>query len=186
MNGRFMPLEWLARLTGRPLRPVATVSRSPVEVHNEIAIAAPIERVWDLLTDVGGWPSWYRACRWVRVESTDGASRPVSFRWKAHPVELCSTVVATDRPHLFAIVADAPGLHADRAFTVRSSPDGLHTVVVSHETQVGWLPWLGRRFLAPRLQAANQVMFDDLARAASQGAGPCAPVAVSGEGIYRR
>ena len=34
----------------------------------------------------------------------------------------------------------------------------------------GWLPWLGRVFLAPRLRAANQVMFDDLARAAGHGA----------------
>jgi hypothetical protein len=31
---------------------------------------------------------------------------------------------------------------------------------------VGWLAWLGRAILAPRLRAANQTMFDDLARAA--------------------
>jgi hypothetical protein len=40
--------------------------------------------------------------------------------------------------------------------------------VVSHETQVGPLPWLGRAFLAPRLHAVNQAMFDDLDRAAGQ------------------
>ena len=139
----------------------------PIEVRNEIAIPAMAERVWDMLADVGGWPSWYRACRWVRVESTDRAGRAASFRWKAHPVELRSTVVASERPHLFAFVADAPGVHADRTFTLRTMPDGLHTVVVSHETQVGWLPWLGRIYLAPRLRAANQACFRDLARAAS-------------------
>ncbi len=42
----------------------------------------------------------------------------------------------------------------------------MSTVVVSEETQVGVVAWLGRLFLAPRLRAANQVMFDDLARAA--------------------
>jgi len=31
---------------------------------------------------------------------------------------------------------------------------------------VGLLPWLGRAFLAPRLHAVNQAMFDDLNRAA--------------------
>jgi uncharacterized protein YndB with AHSA1/START domain len=139
-------------------------------------IAASAERVWDLLTDVERWPSWYRACRWVRVESsgkassTGSARRPTSFRWKAHPVELRSTVVASERPHSFAIVADALGLHAERMFTLRPTPDGQGTVVVSHETQVGLVPWLGRVFLAPRLLAANQVMFDDLARAARQRA----------------
>ena len=172
--GRFMPREWLTRVSARLLRPV-TASRPPIVVRNETVIAASAERVWDLLTDVGGWPSWYRACRWVRVESSGNASsgraaRPTSFRWKAHPVELRSTVVASERPHSFAIVADALGLHAERMFTLRPTPDGQSTVVVSHETQVGLVAWLGRAFLAPRLRAANQAMFDDLARAAGQHA----------------
>jgi hypothetical protein len=75
-------------------------------------------------------------------------------------------VVKSDRPHCFAITADARGVHAERTFTLRTTPDGLSTVVVSHETQVGLLPWLGRAFLAPRLHAVNQAMFDDLTRAA--------------------
>ena len=165
-SGRFMPREWLTRFTARLLRPAGTASRPPVEVRNEIVIPASAERVWDLLTNVEGWPSWYRACRWVRVESTGSAARPVSFRWKAHPVTLLSTVVAAERPHLFAIVADGAGVHAERQFTLRPTPDGLSTVIVSHETQVGLLPRLGRVFLARRLHAANQAMFDDLARAA--------------------
>ena len=102
--------------------------------------------------------------------TTGSTARPVSFQWKAHPVELRSTVVAADRPHSFAIVADARGLHAERKFTVRPAPDGVSTVVVSDETQVGLLPRLGRVFLAPGLRAANQAMMDDLARAASHGA----------------
>ena len=57
-------------------------------------------------------------------------------------------------------------LDAERTFTLRPTPDGSSTVVVSHETQVGLLPWLGRAFLAPRLHAVNQAMFDDLNRAA--------------------
>ena len=165
-GGRLMPREWLTRFSARLLRPESRAARPPIEVHNEIVIPASAERVWDLLTDVERWPSWYRACRWVRVETTDSAGRAASFRWKAHPVELRSRVVAADRPHSFAIVADARGLHADRAFTIRPTPDGLGTVVVSHETQVGPVAWLGRVYLAPRLHAANQVMFDDLARAA--------------------
>ena len=93
-------------------------------------------------------------------------ARPRPLAWKAHPVELPSTVATTVRPHSFAITADALGLHAERTFTIRPAPDASSTVVVSHETQVGLLPRLGHVFLAPRLRAANQAMFEDLARAA--------------------
>ena len=167
---RFVPREWLALVSERLLRPVSTASRPPIVVHNEIVIRASAERVWDLLSDVEHWPSWYRACRWVRVESRGSTGRAASFVWKAHPVTLHSTVVAADRPYSFAIVADSPGLHAERAFAMRPTPDGSGTVVVSHETQVGPFPWLGRLYVAPRLHAANQVMFEDLARAAVHGA----------------
>ena len=154
-----MILAWM-------LRPGDTASKAPIEVRNEAVIHAPAERVWELLTDVERWPSWYRACRWVRVEARATTVQPLAFRWKAHPVELRSTVVTTVRPHSFAITADAAGLHAERRFTFRPTPDGVSTVVVSDETQVGLLPRLGRVLLAPRLHAANQAMFDDLARAA--------------------
>ena len=148
------------------LRPARTASGTPVEVRNAAVIHAPVERVWDLLTDVERWPSWWRACRWVRLESPTSAE-PAVFRWKAHPVELRSAVVKSDRLRCFAITADGRGVHAERTFTLRPSPDGSGTVVVSHETQVGPLPWLGRAFLAPRLHAVNQAMFDDLNRAAA-------------------
>ena len=61
-------------------------------------------------------------------------------------------------------------MHAERTFTLRPTPDGLRTVVISHETQVGLLPSVGRWFLARRLRAANQAMFDDLARAVTRAA----------------
>src|SRR5215470_18838661 len=95
-SGRFMPHEWLARVSARLLRPASPAARPPIEVNHEIVAPAAAERVWDLLADVGGWPSWYRACRWVRVES---AGKPTSFRWRAHPITLRSTVTASDRPH---------------------------------------------------------------------------------------
>jgi uncharacterized protein YndB with AHSA1/START domain len=143
--------------------------KPPIVVRNEMTIPAPAERVWDLLADVARWPSWYRACRWVRVGATEGG-RPVAFSWKAHPPVLQSRVIASDRPHLFAFVADTAGIHAERIFTLRPSPDGRGTVVVSDETQVGWLASLGRWVLGPRLRAANQAMFADLAEAATRGA----------------
>src|SRR6185312_8376628 len=123
-GGRFMPRDWLTRFSGRLLRAASTPSRPPIDVHNQIVAPAAAERVWDLLADVEGWPSWYRACRWVRVEPSG------CFRWKAHPIALRSNVVASDRPDSFTFIADARGLHAEHAFTLRPGPDGPGTVVL--------------------------------------------------------
>jgi hypothetical protein len=95
----------------------------------------------------------------------------VSFRWRAHPIALRSTVVASDRPHSFVFIADARGLHAEHAFTLRPAPDGLGTVVLSHETQVGPVPRLGRVVLGPLLRASTQAWLADLARAVTQSPG---------------
>jgi short-subunit dehydrogenase/uncharacterized protein YndB with AHSA1/START domain len=162
--GRLMPREWLARVSARLLRPSSPASRPPIVVRTETVIRAPAERVWDLLSDVEKWPSWHRASRWVRVES------PGSFRWRAHPVLLRITVIASDRPHSFAFVADGAGVHAERTFTIRPTTDGLSTIVIDDETQVGLLPRLGRMILAPRLRAVNHAMLEDLARAAGHDA----------------
>ena len=153
-------------ILGFMLRQGRTTPGVPIEVRNAAVIHAPAERVWGLLTDVERWPSWWRVCQWVRVESPGRAAQPLVFRWRAHPVELRSAVVSNERPRTFAITADGTGVHAERTFTLRTTPDGSSTIVVSHETQVGLLPWLGRAFLAPRLHAVNQAMFDDLNRAA--------------------
>ena len=169
-TSRFMPREWMTLITARLLGEGSAVARPPIVVRNEIVIPAPAERVWDLLTDVANWPSWYRACKWVRVESKNTANRATSFRWKAHPVKLRSTVTAAERPHSFSIDADGLGVHAERAFTLRPTPDGRGTIVVSYETQVGPLPRFGRAIVAPRLRASNQAMFEDLARAAARDA----------------
>ena len=168
-SGRFMPREWLTRVAEGWLRPAGTPVRPSIELHIETVIPAPVDRVWELLTDVERWPTWYRACRWVRIES---AGRMPSFRWKAHPVELRSRVISADRPHVFTFVADGSGVHAERTFTLRPTSDGLGTVVADHETQIGWLPRFGRLIVAPRLRAANQAMVNDLARATALAAAP--------------
>src|SRR5262245_46721488 len=142
--------------------------RPPIEVINEAVISAPVDRVWEVLTDVNRWPSWWRLCRWVRVESSRSDTQALVFRWKAHPVELRSIVVRSERPQIFAITADGLAVHAERTFTLHPTTGGSSTVVVSHETQVGLLPWLGRAILAPRVYAVNQAMCNDLARAASR------------------
>jgi short-subunit dehydrogenase/uncharacterized protein YndB with AHSA1/START domain len=170
-SSRFLPREWMTLLTARLLGAVPAAPRPPVVVYNEALIPAPVATVWDLLTDYERWPSWYRACRWVRPEARASKGAGAAFRWKAHPVELQSTVVAAERHRLFAFTADGTGVRARRSFTLAPTADGAGTVVTSYETQTGWMPWLGRLILGPRLHATNQRFFGDLAAAVAERPG---------------
>ena len=75
-------------------------------------------------------------------------------------------MTASDRPHSFAFIADARGLLGrGHAFDAPPRPDGVGTVVLSHEPQTGPLPRLGRVVLAALLHATTQAWLTDLARA---------------------
>lgn len=185
VSGRFMPRQWLTLFTAWLLGAGGAVSRAPIEVQNELLVRAPAERVWEVLTDVEAWPSWYRACRWVRREESSGG-REV-FRWKAHPVTLRSTVLASERGRSFSFLSEAGGLRAVRTFTLQASPDGASTLVIAHESQRGPFPWLGRAFLGPRLNAVDQTWLVDLAKACEERAATRAiPEPRAGNGIPAR
>jgi polyketide cyclase/dehydrase/lipid transport protein/short subunit dehydrogenase len=124
-SGRFLPREWLTRVAEGWLRPAGTPAKPSIELDLETTIPAPVDRVWELLTDVERWPSWYRACRWVRMES---AGRTPSFRWKAHPVELRS------RGSSSTVLASLRSSRTDWACT----PSGRSR---SAPRPMGWAPW---------------------------------------------
>jgi short-subunit dehydrogenase/uncharacterized protein YndB with AHSA1/START domain len=166
LSGRVLPREWMTLLTARLLGAGKAPPRPALVVHNEAVIAAPVATVWSLLTRFEDWPSWYRDCRWVLAGARGRDGRPRTFRWKAHPVELESEVVASESSHRFAFTAHGLGVHAEREFTVEPTADGRGTLIVSHETQTGWLPRLGKAIVGPKLFAANQRFFGDLAQAA--------------------
>jgi short-subunit dehydrogenase len=165
--GRFMPREWLTLFTARLLGAAEAAPRPSIVVDNKAVIPAPVAAVWDLLTDVERWPSWYKACRWVRPDAGKSDHVGASFRWKAHPVALDSTVVAADRHRRFAFTAAGTAVHAEREFALEPTPDGSGTIITSHETQTGWMPRLGWFVLGPRLCYTNRRFFVDLAVAAS-------------------
>lgn len=164
-SSRFTPREWMTLITARLLGGGARKEQPALVVDNEAVIPAPIGKVWSLLTQVDRWPAWYRDCRWLRSDKGEGVG--ASFMWKAHPVELTSKVTESERDRRFAFTADGTGVHAERWFTVEPTADGQGTRITSHETQTGWLPRIGKAIVGPRLWAANQRFFGDLAVAAA-------------------
>jgi len=170
--GRFLPRHWMTLLTARLLGAGKAQSRPSIVVDNKAVISAPVAVVWNLLTNVADWPSWYRACKWVRGDG-DSAKVGARFDWKAHPVELATTVVAAERNRRFAFVAEGTAVRAEREFTLETTADGTGTIITSHETQTGLMPRLGWFVLGPRLYLTNRQFFRNLAVAAERS-GPAA------------
>jgi hypothetical protein len=63
---------------------------APVIAHHEIDIAAPLDTVWNLHTDVDAWPAWNLE---VTAAKLDGAFAPGnSFTWTSYDFTVTSTI----------------------------------------------------------------------------------------------
>jgi uncharacterized protein YndB with AHSA1/START domain len=113
----------------------------PLVDEASIDIAAPPERVWDLLTDVtamGRWSPECYSCTWV-----DGAGGPaVGARFKGRNKRgmlrwsTVSTVVEADAPHHFAWEVDRSGMR----WGYRFQPLDGGTRVTEYRKEVGPKP----------------------------------------------
>jgi hypothetical protein len=69
---------------------------APVNSRRSIDISAPPEVVWEVLTRFADWPQWNPD---VKSMSFDGPVAPgSSFRWKAGPGTIVSTLEEVDPP----------------------------------------------------------------------------------------
>ena len=109
---------------------------APAVAEGEIAIAAPPETVWAVMSDLPGWPTWNRD---VTSMSFDGPLEPgSSFRWKAGRSSLRSTLRTVDAPHEIAWTGETMGIYAVHVF--RFDPKDGDTLARSAESFRGFIP----------------------------------------------
>jgi hypothetical protein len=93
--------------------PIEVDGSAPVLAHHEIDIAAPLEAVWALHTDVDGWPAWQTDITAARLDG--GAFAPgASFEWTGSGLRVTSViyVVAPATRILWGGTADGTtGIH---------------------------------------------------------------------------
>jgi len=123
---------------------------APVVSSAEGQIAAPIDDVWRILTAIEQWPTWNPD---VKSVSLDGpAIEGTTFRWKAGPSTIASTVTRVDRPRLIAWTGKTLGISAIHVWHLEQR-DG-HTRVRTEESYEGLVARLLRRSLRKTLDAA--------------------------------
>lgn len=104
---------------------------APVITRDEIRINAPIERIWEIQTDVNSWPSWQ-----PDVDGAD-ADGPLEvgfvFRWQTAGLDITSTVGEIDPPKRIAWGGPAQGTTAVHVWTLDPQDDGVLV-----KTQESW------------------------------------------------
>jgi uncharacterized protein YndB with AHSA1/START domain len=123
---------------------------APVVGSAEIEISADAETVWDVLTDVSGWPGWNPDVKSVTLEG-DVAEGP-EFRWKTGSGTITSRIKRLDRPQLVAWTGRTFGIDAIHVW--RLEPRNGGTFVRTEESFGGLLAGILRRPLRKTLAKA--------------------------------
>jgi len=126
--------------------------RAPVVGRSEIEIAAAPDVVWDVLTAIDRWPIWNPA---VKSASLDGVVETGStFRWKAGPGTIRSTIIDVGKPRRIAWTGVSFGLTATHVHTFE--PRDGKTLVRTEESFDGLVARLFRGRLQKTMDSALQ------------------------------
>ncbi len=143
---------------------------SSVYARNEIAIAAPPERVWRWLIRAARWPEWYSNS--ANVKFLSGAAPDLApgteFQWKTFGANVRSKVIVFEPPH--ELGWDARGvLSAYHGWLIEPASAGAGCRVITEECQNGIVPKLAWWYLRPMLLRGHQNWVESLRRAAEGG-----------------
>ncbi|MDX2272869.1 MAG: SRPBCC family protein [Cyanobacteriota bacterium] len=123
-------------------------------------ISAPIEVVWDQLTRIGEWPTWYSRVRDMRfVPPLEVGKR---FEYSNDGTRILAEVVELSHPHRFAVVGKAWGVTAHNEWQLIALSPTTTEVIVQEEMR-GFLPWLLRGLFNRKLGEGLEFWLGSLA-----------------------
>lgn len=139
------------------------------------SVAAPIDKVWAVLTDLEHWAQWNSAVRRIDVEGPVGLH--TRFKWTAGGLPIRSEIEVFDAPHQVGWTGVAPLIRARHVWTL--SADGDTTEVTTEESFDGpfarLLPGLARKILqsslAQGLEALRIACEQDVVRGSPSAGG---------------
>jgi len=96
---------------------------APVVSRAEIVIAAPIEPIWKLHTDVDSWAHWYPDVDSARADGPLGVGS--TFRWRTAGLDITSTVIELEPPRRIEWGGPGNGITAVHVWTFTESEQGV-------------------------------------------------------------
>jgi uncharacterized membrane protein len=128
-------------------------TQAPVVGGCEIEIAAPPEIAWDVLAAIARWPSWNPAVKSVAVDGV--IEEGSTFRWKAGPGTIRSTIEDMDRPTRMAWTGISLGIRATHVHIFEPRGNGT-TLVTTRESYDGVFARVFKRRLQAMLDSTLQ------------------------------
>jgi len=129
---------------------------APVFARKEIIINAPIEKVWQIQSDIEAWPSWQPDITTVKLDGDlkEGAV----FRWKAQGLTIRSRLHTVEPDRRIGWTGNALGMYAIHNWTFEA--DRETTRAITEESLSGWLTRMMKivdpHFLEKSLEATLQ------------------------------
>ena len=116
--------------------------RAPLTARQDIFIAAPLDKVWALQTNIEQWPAWQPDISSVQL---DGPVAPGTiFRWKAKGLSITSTIHEVEPGRRIGWTGRALGMYAVHNWIFEQRENGTH--VITEESLAGWVPRLLKLF----------------------------------------
>ena len=112
--------------------------KKPVMASAEIVANAPIQRVWEIQTDLDSWSSWNPDIESMQVSGELGVG--TVFVWKAGGLTIESTVTEFKPNTRIAWKGKTLGTNAYHVW--KFADDGNSTHIYTEEKFTGLLPWL--------------------------------------------
>jgi uncharacterized protein YndB with AHSA1/START domain len=98
-------------------------SDAPVITRDEILIDAPIERIWEIQTDIAAWPSWQPDVDGTQIDGPLAVGSV--FHWQTARLDITSTVEEINAPHRIVWGGPAQGIVAVHVWTLSPREDGV-------------------------------------------------------------
>lgn len=131
-------------------------TNAPAFARREILIHAPVEKVWQIQSDIENWSAWNPDITSAKLDG--GLKAGVTFRWKAQGLNITSRFHTVEPNRRIGWTGVALGMVAIHNWTFEAR--GGDTLAVTEESLSGWLTRLMKffdpHFLEKSLEATLQ------------------------------
>jgi hypothetical protein len=139
--------------------------RAPVKSAGEIRIEAPVERVWELLTNIRGWEGWAPGVRDVRLDTAVAVD--ASFSWSIGRTRIKSVIAIVEPRRELTWTGVALWTKAVDRHVLEPTEDGATRFYIEESLAGALVPLF---FSRPKLEVQHQLWLAAFKAAAEDGA----------------